>query len=91
MATRFAGWPYSFKLSCLPKTPTNKNPFFFQLRKSCFVTIGFRTYNPNKDCQYLMQRREGVEKARKEKHFKKREQSFFASFRAFLSVFALVF
>jgi len=38
-----------------------------------------------------MQRREGVEKARKENHFKKREQSFFAPFRAFLSVFALVF
>jgi hypothetical protein len=33
----------------------------------------------------------GVEKARKEKHFKKREESPFASFLTFLSVFALVF
>ncbi len=32
-----------------------------------------RTYNPNKGCKDLTQRREGVEKARKEKHFKKRE------------------
>jgi len=32
-----------------------------------------RTYNPNKGCKDLTQRREGVEKARKENHFKKRE------------------
>jgi prepilin signal peptidase PulO-like enzyme (type II secretory pathway) len=33
----------------------------------------------------------GVEKARKENHFKKREQLSFAPFLAFLSVFALGF
>ena len=32
-----------------------------------------RTYNPKKGCKDLTQRREGVEKARKENHFKKRE------------------
>ena len=32
-----------------------------------------RTYNPNKGCKDLTQRRKGVEKARKEKYFKKRE------------------
>jgi len=31
----------------------------------------FLTYNPNKGCKYLTQSREGVEKARKENHFKK--------------------
>jgi hypothetical protein len=32
-----------------------------------------RTYNPNKGCKDLTQRRKGIEKVRKEKHFKKRE------------------
>jgi len=32
----------------------------------------FWTYNPNKSCKDLTQRREGEEKARKENHFKKR-------------------
>ncbi len=35
----------------------------------------FLTYNPNKGCKYLTQSREGVEKARKENHFKKSENS----------------
>ena len=50
-----------------------------------------RDYNPNKGGNYLTQRREGVEKARKENHIKKRKQSNFAPFLAFLSVFALLF
>ena len=32
-----------------------------------------RTYNPSKGCKDLTQRREGLEKVRKENHFKKRE------------------
>ena len=37
------------------------------------VAIYLRTYNPNKGCKHLTQRRKGVEKARKENHFKKQE------------------
>ncbi|MDH3453519.1 MAG: hypothetical protein OEL80_00110 [Desulfuromonadales bacterium] len=50
-----------------------------------------RTYNPNKGGKDSTQRREEVEKTRKQNHLKKGEQSPFASFLAFLSVFALGF
>ena len=35
------------------------------------VPLDVRTYNPKKGCKDLTQRRKGVEKARKENHFKK--------------------
>ena len=38
-----------------------------------YGVILYRTYNPNNGCKYLTQRREGVEKARKEKHFKSQD------------------
>jgi len=36
--------------------------------------ILYRTYNPNNSCKYLTQSREGVEKARKEQHFKSQDR-----------------
>jgi hypothetical protein len=50
-----------------------------------------RVYNPNKGCKVLTQSREEVENERKENLFKMREQLPFASFLAFLGVFALTF
>jgi hypothetical protein len=50
-----------------------------------------RAHEPNKGCNEFSVKGKEVEKSRKESHFKKREESPFASFLAFLSVFALVF
>jgi len=41
--------------------------------KYFLLALNLRTYNPNKGCKHLTQRRKGVEKARKENLFKKPE------------------